>query len=191
MNNTHILRPGCNPLTTILVIIGFMVAWPLGLLMLAYVLWGDRLVELRWDAGAFRSNYRSFGYRDAPIASGNVAFDVPTLATWGGGISNFSTLTITNSTISGNTADENGGGIFNRGTNLTINSTISGITADGKGGGIFNVSGCISIEVNLIINSTIRYNRAGIGGGIFNGDRRGGRHLLTLVRRRREVDLLG
>jgi len=49
--------------------------------------------------------------------SGNEAYNVPTLATWGGGISNFSwdPVVLINSTITDNTAAEGGDGIFNRG----------------------------------------------------------------------------
>ena len=55
----------------------------------------------------------------------------------GGGIYTVvGTLTVTNSTISGNTASR-GGGIFNNGGTVTItNSTISGNTAQFRGGGI-------------------------------------------------------
>ena len=37
------LRPGWSPLTIGLMVLGFIFAWPLGLAMLAYILWGDRL----------------------------------------------------------------------------------------------------------------------------------------------------
>ena len=59
----------------------------------------------------------------------------------GGGIFNAGTLTLTNSTVSGNNADENGGGIFNDngGTPMLTNSTVSGNNAAVDGGGIFNV----------------------------------------------------
>ncbi|MBO7726741.1 MAG: hypothetical protein J6S40_09790, partial [Thermoguttaceae bacterium] len=86
-------------------------------------------------------------------------------AGWGGGIYNYGTLTIMNSTISGNTASYYGGGIFNRGTLTITNSTISGNTASYYyGGGICNSSGTISV-----INSTISGNIASYyGGGIYN-----------------------
>jgi hypothetical protein len=72
-------------------------------------------------------------------------------------------LAITNSTISGNTADASGGGIANEsGSTLTItNSTISGNTADASGGGIANLSG-----KTLLSFCTIYGNRAKAGGGI-------------------------
>jgi len=99
-------------------------------------------------------------------------------ATGGGGIANYqSTLTLTNSTVSGNSSlAGDGGGISNYGSVLTLtNSTVSGNSSDGgNGGGISNkrfgnISGTLTI-----INSTISDNRAiynkgygGRGGGIF------------------------
>ncbi|WP_430014925.1 Calx-beta domain-containing protein [Microcystis protocystis FBCC-A270] len=82
----------------------------------------------------------------------------------GGGIYNaHGKLTLTNSTISGNTAGWGGGGIFSDGTLTITNSTISGNTANGGGGGIFNI-GTLTIT-----NSTISGNTAnGGGGGIGN-----------------------
>jgi len=89
----------------------------------------------------------------------------------GGGISNngTGTVTVTNSTISGNTA-KNGGGIFNNtSAALTItNSTISGNTANGNGPGEGDGGG-ISIPTNCTVtltNSTISGNSAKQGGGI-------------------------
>ena len=52
---------------------------------------------------------------------------------------NAGTVTLTNSTVSGNSA-RNGGGIYNQGGALTLltNSTVSGNSADNSGGGIYN-----------------------------------------------------
>jgi CSLREA domain-containing protein len=54
----------------------------------------------------------------------------------GGGIFNVGTLTLTNSTVSGNSAGEDGGGIFNFGTANLFNATITnnGANADFVGG---------------------------------------------------------
>ncbi|MBD2624714.1 right-handed parallel beta-helix repeat-containing protein [Microcystis flos-aquae FACHB-1344] len=81
------------------------------------------------------------------------------------------TLTLTNSTITGNTAGV-GGGIYNQSGTLTLtNSTISGNKAHsddddiytvGSGGGIYN-GGTLTIT-----NSTISGNTADGGGGISN-----------------------
>ena len=84
----------------------------------------------------------------------------------GGGIRNFEDLTITNSTISSNTAGLFGGGIFNedQGILTVTKSTISQNKADGSaGGGIFNL-GTLTVT-----NSTISGNQAvNSGGGISN-----------------------
>lgn len=75
-----------------------------------------------------------------------------------------STMTITNSTISGNHAAD-GGGIFNAGMATLTHCTISGNQADSNGGGMFN-SGTATIT-----SSTISNNSAGSasgGGGICN-----------------------
>jgi len=113
-----------------------------------------------------------------------------TSTTDAGGIHNSGTLTISNSTVSGNstkgcyfyqtgcTSDPaGGGGIYNAGT-LTINSsTISSNSVSGcagpsacsanavSGGGIYNAGALI------VSNSTFNANRTvnGFGGGIYNG----------------------
>ena len=81
----------------------------------------------------------------------------------GGGIYNYySTLTITGSTVSGNTANS-GGGIYNyNGTVMLTDSTVSGNTAN-YGGGIYNNYGTLTIT-----NSTVSGNTANYGGGINN-----------------------
>ena len=81
----------------------------------------------------------------------------------GGGIFNVGTLTVSNSTISGNSAAE-GGGIFNVGTLTVSNSTISGNSAT-EGGGIYHSGGALTVA-----NSTISGDNATLfGGGIFSG----------------------
>jgi CSLREA domain-containing protein len=104
------------------------------------------------------------------------------------GISNSGTLTVTNSTVSGNSAAY-GGGIYNNtgiltlisstvsgnnaiftggirnffGTVTLTNSTVSGNNAEDDGGGISN-AGTLTL-----INSAVSGNSAAYGGGIFNG----------------------
>ena len=85
-------------------------------------------------------------------------------ANYGGGIYNFGTATITNSTLSGNSAAFRGGGIHNSGTATITNSTLSGNYSALDGGGIFNEGGTATIT-----NSTLSGNSAHSGGGgIFN-----------------------
>jgi hypothetical protein len=76
----------------------------------------------------------------------------------GGGIYSLGTLTVINSTISGNNAAGRfGGGIDNRGALMVINSKILGnIASDQPGGGIWNY-GTVSV-----INSVISGNTASI-----------------------------
>ena len=81
---------------------------------------------------------------------------------FGGGISNDGTLTMSNSTLSGNSAQFYGGGIFNSGTLTMSNSTLSGNSARFGGGGIFN-SGTLTMS-----NSIVSGNVAQSGGGISN-----------------------
>ncbi|MEM7736198.1 MAG: right-handed parallel beta-helix repeat-containing protein [Deinococcota bacterium] len=69
-------------------------------------------------------------------------------------------VTVTNSIISGNTADL-GGGILSLGTVIVINSAISGNEA-GNGGGIWS-RGTITVT-----NSTVSGNQATTGGGIMS-----------------------
>ena len=81
------------------------------------------------------------------------------------------TLTVSNSTLSGNSASNFGGGIFNDAHNssatLTVNnSTLSGNSA-AFGGGIFNTFGFVG-SATLTIGSTI-LNAGASGENIFNG----------------------
>ncbi|MGQ0620999.1 MAG: choice-of-anchor Q domain-containing protein [Panacagrimonas sp.] len=79
----------------------------------------------------------------------------------GGGLSNSGgTVTLINSTVSGNSA-YGGGGLSNSGTVTLINSTVSGNSAD-YGGGLSN-SGTATLT-----NSTVSGNSASIHGGLRN-----------------------
>ena len=86
----------------------------------------------------------------------------------GGGMYNLGTLTVSNSTLSGNSAYQ-GGGIYNEGTLTVSNSTLSGNSApNGGGGGIYNFFGRLTVS-----NSTLSGNSApgqfpNGGGGIYN-----------------------
>jgi CSLREA domain-containing protein len=121
-------------------------------------------------AGAFVSNGNGGGINNA--STGTVTVTNSTLsgnsASSGGGISNSmgGTVTVTNSTLSGNSGF--GGGIFNSsgGTVTVTNSTLSGNSANGLGGGIFSEFG----GTVTVTNSTLSGNAAlgGGGGGIFN-----------------------
>lgn len=72
------------------------------------------------------------------------------------------TLTLINSTVSGNTAGGDGGGVYNQYSLTLINSTISGNLAGSDGGGVYNISSM------RLTNSTVTGNSAKFGGGLFN-----------------------
>lgn len=78
----------------------------------------------------------------------------------GGGIYNEGTLSVTGSTISGNSANA-AGGIDSLGTLSVTGSTVSGNSASNGGGGLFNYHGVLSVT-----DSTISGNSASFGGGI-------------------------
>ncbi len=88
----------------------------------------------------------------------------------GGGIHNKQILDLSNSTISNNTASVYGGGINNWYATATVtNSTISGNTAGNSyeaGGGIRNFNGSLTLNNSTVVgNSTFNGGR---GGGIAN-----------------------
>lgn len=68
MNSTWHIRPAWTPLTIGIMVLGFIIAWPLGLAALAYIIWGDRLHTAMDEA-----RYRWSTNRSAD--SGNYAFD--------------------------------------------------------------------------------------------------------------------
>jgi hypothetical protein len=84
MNTTALIRPAWTPATIALMVIGFMVFWPLGLAMLAYIIWGDRLDGFKRDvnrttdgifAGCRRSADKAHRWGHGVARTGNVAFD--------------------------------------------------------------------------------------------------------------------
>ncbi len=81
MTNSALLRPAWTPATIGLMVLGFIVFWPLGLAMLAYILWGDRLEGFKRDVNRatddmFAGCRRHARHRHGMHArTGNVAFD--------------------------------------------------------------------------------------------------------------------
>jgi len=84
--SSSFIRPAWTPLTIAMMVLGFMIFWPLGLAMLAYILWGDRLDELKSEVNRATDNVASsfnfgntdrkgFTQPDGASASGNAAFD--------------------------------------------------------------------------------------------------------------------
>jgi len=79
MNTTALIRPAWTPATIALMVIGFMVFWPLGLAMLAYIVWGDRLDGFKRNVNRatddmFASCRKGSSWK-AQSRTGNVAFD--------------------------------------------------------------------------------------------------------------------
>jgi len=87
MNTTALIRPAWTPATIALMVVGFVVFWPLGLAMLAYIIWGDRLEGFKRDvnratdgvfAGCRRASHRAERWGKGGhghARTGNVAFD--------------------------------------------------------------------------------------------------------------------
>jgi hypothetical protein len=82
------------------------------------------------------------------------------------GMAQEGTLTMINSTVSGNVATTSGGGLLVGGratiTNSTISANVATMDASGGGGGIYN-AGFLTIA-----NSTLSGNSASLGGGVRN-----------------------
>jgi len=81
MRSQALIRPAWTPATIALMVLGFMAYWPLGLAVLAYILWGDRLEAFRGDVGRatdrVAATFRRSG-ANMPAGmgrTGNVAFD--------------------------------------------------------------------------------------------------------------------
>ncbi len=82
---------------------------------------------------------------------------------YGGGISSAGTLNLRFSTVSGNTAGSYGGGVGSGSLITVTNSTVSGNSVGDRGGGV-NSTGTLTLT-----NSTISGNVSGrVGGGLFN-----------------------
>lgn len=85
MNQTALIRPEWTPVTIALMVLGFMVYWPLGLAMLAFIIFGERLRGFKRDANDradrwFSSCRRAGTSHRSPFAggsfgTGNTAFD--------------------------------------------------------------------------------------------------------------------
>lgn len=86
----------------------------------------------------------------------------------GGAIVNGGTLSVSTSTLSGNGASSSGGGIYNYGMLTVSTSTLSGNSAGAVGGGIINDGSGGSTSTAAVITSTLSGNSALYGGAIYN-----------------------
>ena len=102
----------------------------------------------------------------------------------GGGISSSGPVTLQKTIVSGNTGTSGGGGISTQGGSSPItivDSTVSGNTTNGSGGGLLN-SRLAAAMTLTIRNSTISGNNAGgNGGGIYNSGTQGAVLNVTLT----------
>ncbi len=83
----------------------------------------------------------------------------------GGGVENLGTLTLTQSTVSGNSADRYGGGLRNAGTLTLTHSTVSGNSAP-FGGGVYSTGTATLTHSTVSGNSAAGGCCGGRGGGI-------------------------
>jgi predicted outer membrane repeat protein len=79
----------------------------------------------------------------------------------GGGINSSSSVTVSNSIFSGNTATTSGGAIYSTSSATVSNSTFFGNTANSNGGGIYSTN-------STVTDSSIFGNIANLGGGIYS-----------------------
>ena len=81
MTQTAMIRPAWTPATIALMVLGFIIFWPLGLAMLAYILWGDRLDGFKRDANEMTDKMfrgcrgHARRHHGGHYRTGNVAFD--------------------------------------------------------------------------------------------------------------------
>jgi parallel beta-helix repeat protein len=82
-------------------------------------------------------------------------------AGYGGGLDSYGTATLTNCTVSGNSAHYGGGVNIFKGVTTLTNCTVSGNSAQGGGGGVSIYNG-----VTTLTNCTVSGNSAHYGGGV-------------------------
>jgi hypothetical protein len=121
----------------------------------------DSIISDNSGPGVFNSS--SGGSTSVTLTQSSISGNTATDR--GGGVLNyFGSVMLTQSTISGNTATDRGGGVFNlRGSVMLTQSSISGNRATDRGGGVFNYSGSV-----MLTQSTISGNTASVGGGVVN-----------------------
>ena len=76
MTQSALIRPAWTPVTIAMMVLGFIIAWPLGLAMIAYIIWGDRLDTFKQDLNRATDKVADTFKASKPAPrSGNVAFD--------------------------------------------------------------------------------------------------------------------
>ncbi|TCT10583.1 uncharacterized protein DUF2852 [Tepidamorphus gemmatus] len=62
------IRPSWSPLSIAAMVVGFIIWWPLGVAVLAWIIWGERMIAW-WDESRHRFQVRAAG------DTGNAAFE--------------------------------------------------------------------------------------------------------------------
>lgn len=76
MTSNTFVRPAWTPVTIAMMIIGFMIYWPLGLAMIAYIVWGEKLDGVKDDLNRASDKVaETFKSATSAERTGNVAFD--------------------------------------------------------------------------------------------------------------------
>ena len=81
MSSQALIRPAWTPVTIAVMVGGFFIWWPVGLAMLAYILWGERLEGFKRDVNTttdkFMFSMKRAGFKQpfSQERTGNVAFD--------------------------------------------------------------------------------------------------------------------
>jgi CSLREA domain-containing protein len=142
----------------------------------------------RQGAGWYNNNPHNQGVAYAVTLNGFIISNNTATIDAGGGIDNdLGTITLSNGTLSGNTAITSGGGIYNNhrqqvgGLWTPTSMSLTNVTVSGNsvpysgsvGGGILN------IEMMTLVNVTINSNSANYGAGIQNGNNTGYPNSLT------------
>src|SRR5262249_20243623 len=143
---------------------------------------GANLLTVNRDSGAapFRIFTVNFG---KTVSISRLTLSGGSITDLGGGIDNFGALTLSNCTISGNSASQ-GGGIANHNgsasnTLAIIDTTLSGNSATSAGGGLVINGGMVTLS-NCTLTGNEAVGGGASGGGIYNDG--------TLTRQNRRPD---
>ncbi|MGH3090651.1 MAG: choice-of-anchor Q domain-containing protein, partial [Rubrobacteraceae bacterium] len=127
---------------------------------------GDRVFEV--GDGSVVTNDSDATITNLTVSGGETPFGTTPQSFLGGGIlvNRFGNLALNEVVVTGNEADHSGGGIYNDGGATTItDSTVTGNTArfDG-GGGVYNANGALTLTGSTVTGNTAFSD----GGGVFS-----------------------
>lgn len=76
MKRNYPIKPAWTPLSIALMVIGFITFWPLGLAMLAWIVWGEQMADW-WETNrsGFSAKYGRATRGFATASTGNEAFE--------------------------------------------------------------------------------------------------------------------